>query len=47
MHLGGLRIDEEPLSEATPRFLVNVADKGLTAPVSSLDATLTSSIRKH
>jgi len=41
MQAGGLGEDEEGLSEGTPRFSVNVADKGLTAPVSSLDATLT------
>jgi hypothetical protein len=34
-------MEGQRLSKGYPRFLVNVADKGLTAPVSSLDTALT------
>jgi hypothetical protein len=35
------------LSKAIPGFFVNIADKGLTAPVSYLESTLTRNISKH
>src|SRR5271154_2215076 len=38
--LRDLRNTGNDLSKATPRFLVNVADKGLTEPVSYLESTL-------
>jgi hypothetical protein len=41
LQAGGLEKDEEQLSKGTSRFLVNIADKGLTRRVSPLDATLT------
>jgi hypothetical protein len=41
MQAEDLRTEGQPLSKGYPRFLVNVADKGLTTPVSSLDTALT------
>src|SRR5277367_5578312 len=38
MQVRDLRMSGNDLSKATPTFLVNIADKGLTAPVSYLES---------
>jgi hypothetical protein len=47
MQVRDLQKSGNDLSKATPGFLVNIADKGLTAPVSFLESTLAMSVRKH
>ena|SRR5271165_2011976 len=41
LQLQDLRSDADDLSKATPGFFVNIADKGLTAPVSHLESVFT------
>src|SRR5208282_1766275 len=47
VQLRGLRNRGDDLSKATPGFLVSVADKGLTAPVSYLESTFARMVRKR
>jgi hypothetical protein len=47
MQVRDLQKSGNELSKATPRFLVNIADKGLTAPASYLESTLALVRLKH